>query len=529
MTGRTRAVVAAAGLVIAAGLVVMLLAAGVGNQEAQPEESASAPVNPQGKPGGLTIPVYTADVQVDPEARRVHGSLTVRFRPADPRHVYFHLYPNAFRDDAALDSPNWEYVLGKEREAGEIAIGQVEANGQPVPAEVKGTILKVSFPTALPNGQEAAVTIPFELRLPRNNGRMSYNDHALWLGNWLPILAVKDEAGWRLDPYLPMGDPFYSEAADYHLRIAIPAGYQLASTGVESRAVITETRPSRQKWYEVDGRRVRDFALVVMDETYHALTEKVGGTVLNTWWQEGDDPQTVKQLHDLAARSFAYYSEMFGNYPYPEYDVVKTGGFFGGMEYPGIVFIQDGYFDQMSTYGAAVVAHETAHQWFYGLVGSDEIREAWVDESLTDYATMAFLEQYDTRMARSYISQRLSRGRQADALYPELTVWQPLEAFPDWKSYSDLVYARGATMLWELGRKWGTDRVNAVLRRYVEAHRFGLGTGRDVVQAFTEAVGTDATPYFEYWLGFRKDKRSEAEVWAEAGARAMRNQPGKKG
>lgn len=60
------------------------------------------------------------------------------------------------------------------------------------------------------------------------------------------------------------------------------------------------------------------------------------------------------------------------------------------MEYPSLVFIEEEFFNTADNMGAAVVAHETAHQWFYGIVGNDEVREAWLDESLTDYATMAF-------------------------------------------------------------------------------------------------------------------------------------------
>ncbi|UFJ40977.1 M1 family metallopeptidase [Brevibacillus humidisoli] len=511
-------------MIIAAILVVLFLA----GQAWDPDRSADKPVAvsqvEQQVETDTSLPVYTADVQVDPQAHRVSGAVIVRFVPPDPQEVYFHLYPNVFRDDAALQTANWEYILGEERQPGGITVSQVTVNDEAVAPRVNGTILHVPLPSTDRGKQVTEISLAFELQLPRNNGRLSYNDHALWLGNWLPTLAVREGEEWRLDPYLPMGDPFFSELADYHLRIRVPAAYQIASTGAESIAVITETKPEGEKLYEVDGTSVRDFAFVVMDETYHALVDKAGDTLVRTWWQEGDDPKAIRRLHDVAVHSLLYFNETFGNYPYPEYDVVKTGGFFGGMEYPGIVFIQGSFFDDESVFGSAVVAHETAHQWFYGLVGSDAIREAWVDESLTDYATMDFLQQYDNTMAESYIRMRTSRGRQAEVLYPDLAVWQPLHQFPDWQSYSDLVYSRGATMLWELRAKWGAKQLNTVLRQYAAENRDQTGTGQELLQAFSQAAGADATPYFDYWLRLQTEKKREAEAWAAEGAKKRRQE-----
>jgi aminopeptidase N len=226
----------------------------------------------------------------------------------------------------------------------------------------------------------------------------------------------------------------------------------------------------------------------------------------------------VERLHDVAVRSIRYYSDEFGAYPYREYDVVKTGGFFGGMEYPSIVFIQGEFFNNRPDMGAAVVAHETAHQWFYGLVGSDEIREAWVDESLTDYATMAFLQQYDRSLARGYIDRRMERGRAAEQYARRgIGAWQSLDGFPDWKSYSDLVYSRGAAMLWELREAWGEKRVHQALRQYFQENQYGIATGNDVIEAFSQVAGADAAPYFDYWLRLDLKKEKQARQWLQKG------------
>ncbi|MGD8191789.1 M1 family metallopeptidase [Brevibacillus ginsengisoli] len=461
---------------------------------------------------------YQVNAQVDPDKHVVSGTLSVEFPAVDTSKVYFHLYPNAFRERSELSQPNWRYELGDDRIPGQIDIQEVWVNNQSVAFQVHNTILEVPFPKKANQNQLTHVRLSFELKVPKNNGRLSYDDHAIWLGNWLPILAVKEAAGWRLDDYYPIGDPFFSEVADFDVQIRVPKEYQVATSGLESQAVITETKPKGVRLYDIQGVNIRDFAVAVMDSSYHSLTSKVGDTLVNTWYRQDDDQAAVQQLHDVAQKSLRYYSNSFGAYPYREYDVVRTGGFFGGMEYPGVVFIQDRYFQEPNGYGAAVVAHETAHQWFYGMVGSDEIREAWVDESLTDYAAMAFLTQYNQKLAAPYIMRRTTLGHLADSYTSRgIVAWQSVDKFPDWKSYSDLVYSRGATMLWELRKAWGEDVINEALRYYCSNHQYKNATGNDVIEAFTHVTGASAKPYFQYWLQLKVDQEKQAFQWVTDG------------
>ncbi len=461
---------------------------------------------------------YSANLQVDPDLHLVTGWLSVDFPAKDSEKAFFHLYPNAFQERPELETPNWRYVLGAKWTTGRITVDNILVQDKPVTAKLRDTILEVPFPKPVSIQDKVQIKMKVTLQLPQNDGRLSYDDHAIWLGNWLPILAVKETSGWRLDSYYPIGDPFYSEIADYDVQIRVPKTYQVATTGLESQAVITETRPGGMKMYDIQAVNVRDFAAVIMDDSYRTLTSKVGQTLVNTWYRADDDMDAVERIHDVAQKSLRYYSNSFGDYPYPEYDVVRTGGFFGGMEYPSIVFIQDKYFQSPDGYTDAVVAHETAHQWFYGVVGNDEIREAWVDESLTDYATMAFLSQYDKQTAQEYIKRRVTRGNLAASYESKgIVAWQSVDKFPDWKSYSDLVYSRGSTMLWKLREAWGEELVNEALRYYYSTHQYQNATGEEVIAAFTHVSGESAAPYFNYWLKLKLDQEQPAFKWLNRG------------
>ncbi|WP_139488717.1 M1 family metallopeptidase [Brevibacillus dissolubilis] len=458
---------------------------------------------------------YLADVEIKPSEMRVDGSLTARFAPQDDK-AYFHFYPNEFRADKkkSHETPEWEWIFGSgDGHTEEVAVKKVTVAGKPVPFTLQDTILAVPLPD--PNAKEAEVRIEFGMTLPMNEGRMSGDADMLWLGNWLPILAVKDETGWNLDPYLPIGDPFYSETANYEVKARIPHDYQIASSGDDARAEKKELPATKQLEYTIKAPNMRDFAMIVMNDTFEPVTTPVGNTIVRTWVKRSDDRETLKKVHDTAVRSFEYFSKAYGTYPYREYDVVKTGMNAGGMEYPGVVYFDSTLFDSFQPFTVESIAHETAHQWFYGLIGNDEVDEPWVDESLTTYVTMSFLDSYEGGAYRARNESRLTSGKNPQRKW---NIWsESLSDFPDMTTYGQNVYSRGATMLWELRTAWGEEKVNRVLKAYFDRHKYRIATGVEVVQAFTEATGADSRAFFEYWLLHDTSKQAEAQRWVDLG------------
>ncbi|GAB6932480.1 M1 family metallopeptidase [Calditerricola satsumensis] len=433
--------------------------------------------------------------------------------------LFVHLYANAFRDDRALAGPVWEEVLGKQRLPGRIDVADVTVDGRPARYAVRGTVLEV----AVPRGRPCAVALRFTLHVPRNNGRLSYDAHAVWLGNALPILAVRDAGGWRLDPYYPIGDPFYSEVADYHLQVTVPEGWQVAATGWET---LREARDDRRR-YAVHAEGVRDMALVLVDSTYRVLEGRTPeGVRVRTWTRQGDRSELPRALHEAAVRSLSFFHRTYSPYPYPDYDVVRTGGFFGGMEYPGLVMVQGAYFgdERARDDGLLVVAHETAHQWWYGIVGNDEVREPWLDESLAQYSTLQFLHSAYPRIAR-----HMERMLYRHARHPQTVAWQrrglsvraPVYAFPNWTAYSLLVYERGGAALWELRRQVGEEAMNRALRRYARQHALRTATGADLLRVLEGELGADLDRFFRYWFegvgGPRPEVKARAPVFMPPG------------
>lgn len=467
----------------------------------------------------LQKPLYQADVQIDPVKKEVTGSVAITFWPEDPQRAYLHLYPDVFTEQH--EGMLWEELLGKEPVLGTYDNNRLAVDGKMVVGQKERHILQVPLQA---NEQSGAVASPrriqldFAMKLPHNDGRMSYDDHAIWLGNWLPILAVHEQAGWRLDAYEPVGDPFYSEIADYEVNVTYPAGYQLASTAADAGAEVAASPATSggKKTVRLRVENVRDFALVLMDSTYQKAETKAGNTLVRTWWRQGDDELLAKRIHEAGAKSLAYFQEQLGAYPYAEYDVVRTGGAINGMEYPALVFLDGRHFAAGAETGIVTVAHETAHQWFYGLLGNDQLREAWLDEGFTEYVTLAFLSREYPLTGAERVRRRLENGIFVQwYVKEELRPWQALSAFPANQSYSDLVYSRTSSMLWLLRGAWGEERLHDVLREYVQTYRYQNVSGEQWEAFLSRAAGEDARAFLDYWMKLDMSRQEQAAAWLE--------------
>ncbi|QRG68189.1 M1 family metallopeptidase [Brevibacillus choshinensis] len=465
-------------------------------------------------------PLYKADVRVDPAGKRVTGSVEIRFWPKDASHAYLHLYPLTFTEEHKDDL--WDELLGKHAGLGTYDSNRITVQGKPVAFKRIQDVIEVPLVSAKAS-EPVMLKLYFDMTLPQNEGRMSYDEHSLWLGNWLPILAVFDKAGWHLDPYEPIGDPFFSENAHYQVNVTLPAAYQLASTATDKAATV-DSSVQGEKTYRLQAMNVRDFAMVVMDSTYHSLEDKVGGTNVRTWYRDKDFDTQAKQTHFAAVEALRYFNSQFGDYPYTEYDVVRTGGSINGMEYPSIVFLDGRHFTQEGNSGIVTAVHETAHQWFYALVGNNQVEEAWLDEGFAEYASLAFLSDKYPRLGASRVLGRLEHGTTVSSYAQEkLRPWQPLRAFPDNESYSALVYSRTTSMLWKLREVWGEERLHEVLRRYVNNYRFGTASGAEWKAHLSRAAGEDSSAFLDYWLNADWSQKDAAEEWLQRQRQNQRN------
>ncbi|MFG2310600.1 M1 family aminopeptidase [Streptomyces sp. NPDC048566] len=341
------------------------------------------------------------------------------------------------------------------------------------------TALKITLPSPLAQGQSTTIGFDLGITVPSGADRFGHDGAFSFIGNALPVLAVKDAAGWHLDPYTNNGESFYSLAADFKVTLDHPTGLLVPATGTSvdtpgssGRTVTTAT-----------ASKVRDFAWAAGPFSKISGTSPAG-TAVNVYSVSGISSSSAQSMLTTAKSAVDAHAARFGAYPYGELDAVIDNNFwFGGMEYPGFVL------DLVST---TALTHEIAHQWFYGIVGDDEYTSPWLDESFTDYATD--LAQNKTG---SGCWNNVSWASSAEKITNSMAYWDAHSS-----RYSTVVYGYGKCALHDLRRLIGDTAMAKLLKDYAAAHWYGVSTTAEFKAAAQAATSTDLT---SFWSTHRID------------------------
>lgn len=441
-------------------------------------------------------PKYRITATYVPEKRDVVGhmelDLPVDLPEAEGSEIFFRLYPNVFH--------NWKYgKLMKPEMPGFLTVRNVKVNGQDAAARLleDPTILQVTLPQ---RGSDALlrVEMDYHLRIPQHGMRLTQDGGTAFLAQWYPMLAVRDPKGWHLDPFTTTGDPFYTRVADFQVSFQIPSGYRVVSTGrnPESNGTMAKT---------VLQQRVRDFTAMITSE-YQGLTSVEDGVRVNLWYRP-EMKKSAQVLHRAAASSLRFFSEKFGSYrdeTMDEVDVVlgEAGYGIAGMEYPGLItsIVEMGE-ERTGTGEPAVnvVAHEMAHQWWYGLVGNDQSREPWVDEGLTTFSEFLYMREVEKKDGMAFLRRASMRADEVHRAMG-LAVTEPILRYPD-SVYALMVYLRPAAMMFSLSSEvGGMDSLLSILQEYSDRYRYGIATGCDFIQLAESRSGKDLRDFFQKWL-----------------------------
>jgi hypothetical protein len=314
------------------------------------------------------------------------------------------------------------------------------------------TTLVVLRPLAA--GETATVSMDWRLALPRETGlRLKGGGRSVRLGSFFPLLAW-DGHGWALDPpaSLSSAEASTSPTADFNVHIDHPPGFSVLASGVQT---------GRDRWH---AHAVRDFAIALGHFKIATGTAHVPAAVHVTVGVEtGPAALTPRHFLKRAITSLERYSALYGSYPWPTYTVAAMNdltGLTGGLEYPTLVY-------QPAT--SENVPHETAHQWFYSLVGNDQAHDPWLDEGLATWAEAAIngTPPYATAPIPAYIANRIGRP---------MSYWDPLgEQF-----YFLGVYLQTYRALLSLGPR---SHIDCALHLYVLHNAYHTARPDDLLNA----------------------------------------------
>ena len=404
---------------------------------------------------------------------------------ADAGYVLFDLYGNAYREGAkyAPVSRSFSasaYYAG--RSYGNMEITSVSGvAGWEVCGEDEN-ILRAEFSEPVPAGESARIRIEFTLTLAGVNHRTGIARRSVNLGNFYPVLCVYEEGAFAECVYDSCGDPFYSECADYSVTFTAGAQYAVAASG----ECVSATLSGAKKTYEYALENARDFA-IVLGEDYTVLQTNACG--VNVMYYHYADESAAATLQ-LIADAVTYFNDTFGKFPYKTYSAVQTGFCYGGMEYPALAMLSDSLSGEELGYTAV---HETAHQWWYAAVGSDQRTYAWLDEGLAEYSSALF---YGAHEGRGYTFSSLFEGARAaynafcsvqKQLFggADTSMNRRLGEYSSELEYVNIAYHKGMMLFDSLRAAVGEKRFFAGLKNYYANFSGGIARPEHLAASFS--------------------------------------------
>lgn len=418
--------------------------------------------------------------------------------------VYFHLYPNAFRENAkasvvSLSNIQKAYPNGKSY--GKIEINECKVKDATTNFSIGGedeNILIVELNSKLKPKAKTTIEISYVVTIPNINHRFGYGNNTINLGNFYPIACMYENGNFVTDLYHYNGDPFYSDISNYNVKIKYNKNLTLATSG----SITNTTEGGSTKVTSVNAITVRDFAMVLSNK-FNIKETEVNNTKILYYYYGDTNPE--KSLI-TASDSIKTFNKLFGNYPYETLSVVEANFVHGGMEYPQLILISDDI--ELHDDYINVIVHETAHQWWYGMVGNNEYKYGWLDEGLTEYSTALFYEK-NTNYNKS--KDDIIKNANANyALYIEVysavykevdtSMNRKLNEYKTEPEYVYIAYVKGMLLFDNIREVIGDKKFFNGLQTYFENGKFKNNTPENLIIAFNDSSKTDLSSLFNSWI-----------------------------
>jgi hypothetical protein len=257
------------------------------------------------------------------------------------------------------------------------------------------TDLVVPLPGPLPPGQAVAIDLDYTLHLPQKQGRWGQWEGVTFLSNWLPVVAVHDDQGWHPTPFVPWHQPFFNEAGVYTVSVTLPADQKIACSGtITARQNVTCAGVCvvPEQVVEITANGVRDFAFLCsarfVEYTAEAQTLPGLPPVRLHCLAFPEHEHYARLMLDTVAECIPHYSRCIGPYPWPDFTIVESYFGWNGNECSTLVMIDERVFGMPHVgegYVQYLISHETCHQWWYNLIGTNGYCETWMDEAMATY------------------------------------------------------------------------------------------------------------------------------------------------
>ena len=480
---------------------------------------------------------YTIDVSLNDKEHSLTGFEKIEYINNSPdtlKFIWFHLWPNAYKNDKTaftdqmLENGSTKFYFSGKEDKGyinrlEFKVNNVTAVVEDHPQHID--IVKIILPTPLHPGQKTIITTPFHVKLSYNFSRGGHDGQSYQATQWYPKPAVYDKKGWHPMTYLDQGE-FYSEFGSFDVSITLPKNYVVAATGElqdegEKKWLISR---SAYTWEPIKGKEkttggqiktiyqlfpesagesktlqfkqtnIHDFAWFA-DKRFivnHDTCQLASGKVIDVFtYFTPQYKDSWKNSVTYSKNAIHHYSAFVGEYPYKVVQAVQgPESFGGGMEYPTITVISPGGStkDLDNT-----IAHEIGHNWFYGILASNEREHSWMDEGINSY----YDEKY--KIAKYGIQPKIDRLAFETKAVTKTD--QPIELSSEKFSetnYGLVAYYKTAEWLRYLETILGTEVFNKAMQEYYSRWQFKHPQPEDFKKVIEESSGRNLDSAFSY-------------------------------
>ena len=459
------------------------------------------------------IASYNIEVKLDKENKKLLGKEIITFINTSKKSVdtlFLHLYPNAFQSDTTTfmkESLFPDKIKKKEEYRGCMEIKKINvSSGDDLTQEkiIDETIMKLPLPKLLPPKDTIRLEVEFVVKLPQILFRMGYSGKNFVMGQWFPKMAVLEEDGrWNAYQY-HFDSEFFADFGTYDVSITLPLEYVVGATGYLQEEKINQDSTKTWVYHAED---VHDFVWVA-DPDYLISKRMVDGIELEFFYKPLHKKK-VERIMDAAEFALKYYGSTFGNYHYKKFVIadaeVGLGG--GAMEYPMFITISPSELptDKIKL-DELILFHEIAHQWWYGMIASNEFEEAWLDEGFSVYSERKALEEKFGKTANlvNLLGIKIGDKDLAKIGYlldpqsdiPVKNSWE----FQDLLSYQANVYYKASLLLQTLENLLGEEKMKKLLRTYFERYKFKHPKTQDFIKLANEISEEDLNPFFSQFL-----------------------------
>ena len=508
----------------------------------QAASSAKAPSATTQEGGSLSIPDTTVAINSPtPMSQRVvHYEIDAKYDAAKHTvdatevltyhnltgqaldHFPFHLYQNAFqpkatfvRDSKLMGSRDTGYAKWEDKYYGSEDIKSIEVVGQgdltqnlQFVAPDDGnkddkTVVDLHLAKPIAPGAFVQFKIAFQTKFPETQARSGWKRDFVLGGQWFPKVGVWWHGAWNCHQYHNTTE-FFADFGVYDVRLTVPQYEVIGASGVEVGSA-NNSDGTRTVIYHGDD--IHDFAWTVSprykvrESTYQA---RMGPIKLRFLMQPAHWSQAERH-EKITRETLDHFEKWYGPYPYKTLTVVdpEPGSAAGGMEYPTFITGDTSWFmpDGMHL-PELVVEHEFGHQYWYGMVATNEFEDAWMDEGINSYTEVKVLDSILGKntsilnIAGATVGEREAQRLSYIGVADRDPMAQKAYDYYNSGSYGGVTYGKTASVLLTLEGIIGEETMAKAMHTYFMKYRFTHPTKEDFLKTIEDTAGKDLHWYF---------------------------------